>query len=321
MEIYHVPVMLDEVLEYLNLKEGGLYVDATLGGGSYTFALAEKIGKKGRIISIDLDEDAIKNAEEEIKKRNFKNIILVNDNFRNLSNIIADCRDFTGQRKVDGIMMDLGVSWHQLKDSQRGFSFKSQDSLEMGFGKKMFNKSAEIVNNYNAEEIEKIIRNYGEERFAKRIAENICEQRKNKEIKSGAELAEIVLKSVPKRFQGVKTHPATKTFQALRMAVNEEIENLERVLPQALDNLNIGGRIVAVSFHSLEDRIIKKFFKKESLDCHCPKEVPFCVCRHKAQLKILTKKPVLPSKREIIINPKSRSAKLRAAEKIYDNKQ
>lgn len=308
--------MINEVFEYLNPKKEGVYVDCTLGGGSYTFSLAEKLSEKGKIIAIDLDEDAILNGQKEIKKQNYKNIKLVNDNFRNLSNIIKDSAKFTGTEEIDGIMMDLGVSSHQLQDESRGFSFKHKDSLDMGFGSKFSNRTKEIINYAETKELEEIIKNYGEERFARKISEEIIKRRKIKEIENSAELSDLILSVIPRRFQSKRIHPATKTFQALRVATNEEIENLELVLPQALEKLKIGGRIVAVSFHSLEDRIVKRFFKKESLDCICSKELPICQCRHQPRLRILTKKPVTPTNNEILNNAKARSAKLRASEKI-----
>ncbi len=312
MKYKHIPVMLNEVLKYSSPKSGDFFVDCTLGGGGYTEAILEKVGKKGQVLAIDLDEMAIKNAQKKLKK--YKNLTLVNDNFGNLSNIIKN--SFNEDLRVDGVVMDLGFSSAQIDDEKRGFSFHGNRSLDMHFGKKSPGETVEnIVNNYSEEEIEKIIKDYGEERFAKRIAVKIVEERKNKNIKTTKDLSEIIKQAIPKKFQK-SIHPATKTFQALRIAANDELGNLKKVLPDAFNLLKPGGRLVVVSFHSLEDRIVKHFFKEKAKNCICSKDELICSCNHKAELKILTKKPILPTEDEIKNNPRSRSAKLRAVEKI-----
>lgn len=328
MNFQHTPVMLDEVLAYLNPQPGQYFIDCTLGGGGYTFAIVERIGKTGKIISFDLDEVAIKNSKRLIDKNKYKNIILINDNFKNLSQIIKEYFKKDSQTaKFVGIVFDLGLSQAQLQDRHRGFSFQLDGPLDMSFAHKYTNDNTEyIVNNWKQEELEKIIREYGEERFARKIAEEIVKTRKNTPIKTTKQLVGVIKKAVPtrfahgkprrKRYLYSKIHPATRTFQALRIATNNELENLKQVLPQAVDLLESGGRIAVISYHSLEDRIVKNFFKQESKDCICSPDLPECSCQHKAKLKIITKKVKVPTVEEIARNPRARSAKLRVAEKL-----
>lgn len=306
--------MLGEVVKYLEPKEGGYFIDCTLGGGGYTTAISEKIGKTGKILAIDLDESALAKYKSKIKN---KNINLKNGNFKDLSNIIKEV--FSGQPaiKFDGIVLDLGLSSTQLEDRARGFSFQLLESpLNMAFGRQVFIDTLTIVNEWPERELEKIIREYGEEKFSRRIAKKIIEQRKIKRIEKVGELVEIIKKAVPFKYQRNKIHFATRTFQALRIATNNELENLKEVLPRAAEALKKGGRIAIISFHSLEDRIVKLFFKKESKDCLCPPKAPACQCGHKASLKIIRKKILTPSEEEIKNNPRARSAKMRVAEKI-----
>jgi 16S rRNA (cytosine1402-N4)-methyltransferase len=311
MNYQHTPVMLKEVIEYLKPEKGGYYIDGTLGGGGYTEALAKVAGLKGKILAIDLDEQAIKNTAE----KKLDNVILVQDNFRNLTAIIEN--NLEKGVLFDGFVLDLGLSSFQLADIRRGFSFREDSPLDMSFDSKGDNgKTRGIINNYSAEELARIFFNFGEEKHARRIARGIVERRKLSRIETTGDLAEIVKKAIPRRLWSERVHPATKTFQALRIAVNQELESLEKVLPQAMAALKKGGRIVIISFHSLEDRIVKEFFREESRGCICPPEIPICRCGHQASLRIITKKIVLPSEEEIRMNPRSRSAKLRAAEKI-----
>lgn len=315
-EYKHIPVMLNEVLEYLNSQHGQYFIDCTLGGAGYTIAIAKKIGAKGRVLAIDLDEMAIENAKKKIKNKKLNNIILVQDNFSNLLKIAS--KNFKG-KKFDGIVLDLGFSSAQLDDKNRGFSFQSDAPLNMAFGDIIDdrqNSTEYIVNNFKEYELRKIISEYGEERFAARIARQIVESRKAKRIKTTGQLAEIIKGAAPKKYLYSKIHPATRTFQALRIATNNELENLKEVLPQALSLLREGGKLVVVSFHSLEDRIVKHFFKKEARDCVCPPDCLICQCGHKKQIKILTKKVIRAREEEVHDNPRSRSAKLRAVEKI-----
>jgi 16S rRNA (cytosine1402-N4)-methyltransferase len=311
MDYQHTPVMLKEVMEYLKPQQGGYFIDGTLGGGGYTSALAEIAGAAGKVLAIDLDEQAIANTAE----KGLANAVLINDNFANLAEIIA--ANFEAGSLFDGFVLDIGLSSFQLADIRRGFSFREDSPLDMSFGSSGDNlRTREIVNSYREEDLAKILFDYGEEKHARRIAKGIVERRKLGRIETTGDLVEIIKKAIPRRLWSERVHPATKTFQALRIVVNRELESLEKVLPQAAAALKPGGRIVIISFHSLEDRIVKDYFKTESRDCLCPPEIPLCRCGHLASLRILTKKPLPPTEEEIKANPRSRSAKLRAAEKI-----
>lgn len=308
--------MLKEVLEYLNPKPGQCFIDCTLGGAGYTMAIAKKVGKDGKVLAIDLDNLAIENAKCQITNAKLQNIILANDNFKNLSKIVEKYFGNKKSAEFHGIVLDLGLSSAQLQDRDRGFSFQLDAPLNMAFGQTAGETTERIVNNWRAEELERIFKEYGEERFAKRIARKIVEERKLKSIKTTGQMVEIIKSAAPKKYLYGKIHPATRVFQALRIATNNELENLEQALPQAMDLLAKGGRITVISYHSLEDRIVKHFFKRESKDCVCPPSYPACLCNHKARLKILTKSVVRASEEEVLNNPRARSAKLRAAEKI-----
>lgn len=320
MSYKHLPVMLNEVVEYLNLKKGGFYIDCTLGGAGYTMDIAKEIGDDGFLVAFDLDLMAIENANKLIEINGFKNVKIINDNFRNLELNIKKLSESLGKElKFDGIVMDLGMSSAQIDDMERGISFLEDRPLDMAFdkGRKVGNNLAteHIVNNWKIGQLERIFRLYGEEKFARNIAKHIVNYRKDNKITGTGQLVEIIKNAVPKKFQLKKIHPATKVFQALRIATNDEIGNLEAVLPQAVNLLKQGGRIVVVSFHSLEDRIVKRFFKEQSILCVCPKEAPVCVCDHKPSLKIITKKIIIPSEEETRMNQRARSAKMRVAEK------
>ncbi len=322
MEYRHVPVMLNEVVKYLNLKEGSRVVDCTLGGAGYTLAISERIGQTGVVLGIDLDPIAIKNAKERIKKEKKTNIIIINENFKNLHKIVSGYFENQGDSSVHAIVFDLGLSSAQLEDRNRGFSFQLDAPLDMTFGqsseiKAKQSKTEFIINKYKEAELEKIFKEYGEERYAKVIARKIVEERKEKWIKTTKELLSVIKGAVPKIYRyGKKIHFATKTFQALRIATNDELGNLEKALSGALKSLHSGGRIVVISYHSLEDRIVKHFFRHESKDCVCPRERPLCNCGHLAELKIINKKILIPSREEVANNPRARSAKMRVAEKI-----
>ena len=317
MEYRHEPVMLREVLEHLDPRPGQFFIDCTLGGAGYTLALAERVGPEGLVLAIDLDEWAIKNAKERIEGKRLKNIILENDNFRNLAKIYRRHFEDKPALKLAGVVFDLGLSGAQLEDRTRGFSFKQDHPLNMAFGRQAGGPSTgEILNDWEEKDLEGIIREYGEERFSKRIAKEIVIYRRTEAIESTGQLTEIIRRAIPARFRHGAIDPATRTFQALRIATNQELENIEAALPQALELLDKGGRIAAVSFHSLEDRLIKNFYKEEGRDCVCPPEFPVCRCDHRARLKIVTAKALKPTAEEIGRNPRSRSAKLRVAEKI-----
>jgi len=295
MPYFHIPVMLREVLKYLEPRSGQKFVDCTLGGAGYTLALAEKIGLTGKIVGIDLDNLAIQNAAAEIKRQKLSNIVLIQDNFKNLKKIVKE--NFFESERLDGIVFDLGLSSAQLDDEARGFSFKGERPLDMAFGPSNGGETEKIVNEFPLLELTRIFRDYGEEKRAYYIAKAIVAARQEKRIKTTSELVAIIEKAVPFRYH-VKIHPATRIFQALRMATNEELQVLSEVLPQAVEFLKPGGRIVVVSFHSGEDRIVKRFFKSTE------------------NLYILTKRPLIPTDTETADNPRARSAKLRAALKI-----
>lgn len=298
MPYVHQSVMLEEILKYLQAKSGQIFVDCTLGGAGYTLALAEKVGPSGKILGIDLDDLAIRNASEQITNKKLSNIVLVQDNFKNLKTVVSD--NFPVGTKIQGIVFDLGLSSAQLDDEARGFSFKGDRPLDMAFGETEKNSTTAIVNNYSLPELTRIFRVYGEEKQAYRIAKAIIARRREKRIKTTADLVAIIEEVSPFRFYS-KIHPATRIFQALRMETNEELKSLEEVLPDALELLAPKGRIVVVSFHSGEDRIVKRFFRTAS---------------DLGKVKLLTKKPLIPSEVETSSNSRARSAKLRAAEKI-----
>lgn len=293
----HIPVLQKEVLEYLDPKPNENFIDCTIGEGGHTLAILEKNGPKGKVLGIEWDPELYKKLSRSDLDRLKARLILVNDNFANLEEI-AKSQKF---RSVSGILFDLGMSsWH-LKESGRGFSFLKEEPLDMRYNPQNPLSAEKIVNYWSALEIEKILEIHGEERFSKQIAKYIISFREVKPIKTTSQLVEIIKKATPDWYHRRKIHPATKTFQALRIAVNDELNNLEKALPKALNILKPGGRIVVISFQSLEDRIIKNFLKEKAKE---------------NILKILTKKPIKPSLEEIKINPRSRSAKLRAAEKL-----
>lgn len=299
----HIPVLEKEVLKYLNPKPNENFIDCTINSGGHAFAILKKILPKGKLLGIDWDKDLIHYLKREIQKSKFRNnLILVCDNFVNLKRIVEKIKF----KSIRGILFDLGFSsWH-LEKSGRGFSFLKNESLDMKYHipqpQHSYGLTAEkILNDWSEKEIEKILKEYGEERFAKRIAKKIIKERKIQPIKTTFQLVEIVKNATPSWYHRKKIHPATRTFQALRIAVNDEINNLKKVLPQALEILEKGGRMAIISFHSLEDRIVKNFFRDNA---------------QLNQLKILTKKPITPSEKEIKNNLRSRSAKLRAIIKI-----
>ena len=313
--------MIGEVLEYLNPQPNQNFFDCTLGGGGYTREIAKRIQPNGKLLSIDQDELAIEESKFQISRHfggqanfKFQNVIIVKGNFKNIDEIVKN--NWKSKKKFDGIVYDLGLSSAQLDDKNRGFSFKKDSPLNMAFGDES-RKTEIIINKYKQDELEKIIREYGEEKFARKISENIFQERKISPIKTTEKLVDIIKNSIPKKLQlNTKIHFATRTFQALRIATNDELNSLQESLPQAVDLLKKGGRVVVVSYHSLEDRIVKKYLKKESRNCLCPSDIPICQCGHKAKIKIITKKPIIPNSEEIRINPRARSAKLRVAEKI-----
>ena len=325
MDYRHNPVMLKEVLEYLEPRPGQVFIDGTLGGGGYTMALAAAIGRDGHILGIDLDKSAIEQVRKLIESNKLANISLYNDNFKNIDKIYKEFLKKGQGKALHGIVLDLGLSSAQLANPSRGFSFQLDAPLDMAFGHSQINTdrkristdiTAAIVNESSQRELERILKEYGEERFARQIAKQIVQARKKKSIKTTKELVEIIKQAVPGFYRHGRIHPATRTFQALRIATNDELDNLSTALDAALKILSPKGRIAVVSYHSLEDRIVKRFFKKESKDCICPPTAPACVCDHKAKLRIITKKIVKPDPVEVKANPRARSAKLRVAERV-----
>lgn len=302
----HEPVLLEESIKALLIQRGGRYIDCTVNGGGHAAAILEESSPGGQLLGIDADPEAIKMAKERFRSYG-GNAILVNENFRYLENI---CSRY-GFRPVNGIIFDLGMSSLQLEASGRGFSFQQDAPLDMRFSPRQSLTAADIVNTYSEQELAGLLQRYGEEHRSRQIARRIAERRP---LRTTLELSRVVQDAVGGG-RG-RIHPATKTFQALRVVVNEELENLQLALGQALNLLGSGGRVVVISFHSLEDRTVKEFFRRESQGCLCPPSVPVCVCGHKPNLKLVTRKAVRPSSKEIQANPRSRSARMRVAERI-----
>ncbi len=305
-ELSHEPVMLGECLGALQVQRGGRYIDCTVGGGGHAEAIMEESSPGGQLLGIDADPRAIKLAAEKLKNYG-RDVILVNDNFRNLENI---CNRY-GFRPVNGVIFDLGISSLQLGEAERGFSFLRDAPLDMRFSDRQAITAADIVNTYPEVELARLLYKYGEERRSRRVAKRIVGSRP---LRTTLELARVVEQAV----SGARgrIHPATKTFQALRIAVNRELESLELALEQALELLGLGGRIVVVSFHSLEDRVVKDFMRREARGCICPPGVLTCICGHTPRLRILSKKVVKPSPAEVRANPRSRSARMRVGERV-----
>lgn len=310
MEFKHVSVLLNECLENLDIKKDGIYVDCTLGGAGHSYEILKRLSENGRLIGIDQDMDAINAAKE--KLHNYTNVTYVHDNFYNIENILLEL-NIEG---VDGILMDLGVSSYQLDQPERGFSYMHDAPLDMRMNRDDIKSAYDVVNNYDEDEIVRVIREYGEEKFAKRIAGFIVAQRQIAPINTTFELVEIIKAAIPARFRRDGPHPAKRTFQAIRIEVNNELGILNKTIEDGIKKLNKGGRMDIISFHSLEDRIVKTKFKKLQDPCECPKDFPICICGKVPVIKIITKKPIEASEEELEVNPRSRSAKLRVAEKI-----
>jgi len=310
MKFQHKPVLVSQVLEYVNPQPNENAIDCTLGGGGHALEILKKTSPNGKLLGIDLDTNAIKASKNKLKSYKDRTIF-VNDNYKNIKQILYAA----GINNIHIILLDLGLSSYQLQEGTRGFSFKGNTVLDMRFGQTELT-AADILNNYKEEELVRIFKEYGQERFAKLIAKEIVKQRKEQKIFKTSQLIEVIEKVYKNKPKPRKIHIATKVFQALRIEVNDELNNLKTALPDALNILEKGGRLAVISFHSLEDKIVKQFFKQESKDCLCPPQIPVCQCKHKAQLKIITKKPIIPNNKEIKPNPRSRSAKLRVAVKI-----
>jgi len=308
---FHIPVMQKEVVESLRLRPGGIYVDGTVGGGGHAFDILRETSPNGLLIGIDVDDDALHESEERLKLFGNRKII-VKANFADINTILEEL-NIEG---VDGILLDLGVSSHQLKTADRGFSFSLNAALDMRMDQSHGPSAYDIINTLPEKELVRIIKDYGEEIMAERIVKAISVRRKVIPIKTTADLADIIVRALPSRFKPKKIHPATRTFQAIRIYVNSELLNLYSAIDRGVDVLKKSGRFSIISFHSLEDRIIKHCFRSWEKGCNCLPDIPVCNCHRKTKLKVLTKKPVKPSASEIESNPKARSAKLRTAERI-----
>lgn len=307
----HIPVMLNEILAYLDPQPGQLMIDCTAGGGGHSKALLKKLLPGGQLIALDQDEDAVMAAKQALEPLGAENFTVIRTNFVNMAESV---RAVTEQ-KADGILFDLGVSSWQLDNIKRGFSYQHDAPLDMRMDTAATQTAALLVNTASTEELTRIISDFGEERWAKRIAQFIAEERKKEPIETTGQLVEIIKKAVPKGARREGPHPAKRTFQAIRIAVNRELEILDEALDQAVGLLKPGGKLAVITFHSLEDRIVKEFFRKKAQGCTCPKEFPVCVCNNRPAVKIITGKPVLPAEEEVEANPRSRSAKLRVVEK------
>ncbi len=312
MEFKHIPIMVSQCLDGLNIKKNGVYVDATLGGAGHSSKIADILDKDGILIGIDKDLDAIQASKIRLKDKVCK-VILIKDDFKNIKQILKDLEI----KKVDGILADLGVSSYQIDEASRGFSYMKDGDLDMRMDKNSVLDAKKVVNNYSEKELTRIFYEYGEEKYSKSIAKKIVEYRKIKPIATTLELRQIVEQSIPnvvikKNGAGV----SKKVFQSIRIEVNNELGSLRDLLDDFIDVLKPKGRICIITFHSLEDRLVKNKFNLESRDCICDKSLPICVCNHKATIKLITKKPITPNEREIKENPRSSSSKLRIAEKI-----
>lgn len=310
MEFKHTSVLLEETIENLRVKPEGIYIDGTLGGGGHSYAIASKLTEKGKLIGIDQDAEAIEAAGERLEP--FGNrVLLVRDNYCHAKHIL----DELGIEKVDGIVLDLGVSSYQLDHAQRGFSYKLDADLDMRMDTRQSISAKEIVNTYSEMELYRVIKDYGEEQFAKNIAKHIVLARKDKPVETTGELNEIIKAAIPAKMRQNGGHPSKRTFQAIRIECNRELEVLKNSLDEFIQILNPEGRICIITFHSLEDRIVKTAFKRNENPCICPPDFPVCTCGRKPQGKVISRKPILPSEKELKENKRSKSAKLRVFER------
>ncbi len=311
MEFNHVTVLRKESVEYLDIKPDGVYVDGTLGGGGHSELILEHLGSNGRLIGIDKDESAHIAAAKRLERFGDK-FIAVRGNFADIKQILSEL----SIEKIDGMIIDLGVSSYQLDQAERGFSYMNDGKLDMRMDRRQTLDAKYIVNNYSESELTRIIKEYGEERWANRIAKFIVEERKVNEINTTFELVEIIKKAIPLKARKDGPHPAKRTFQAIRIEVNDELNIIKNTISDAISVMNVSGVMSIITFHSLEDRIVKQTYKELSKGCICPQELPVCMCNNKPKVKIITTKPTLPSADEIEQNPRSRSAKLRVARKL-----
>lgn len=311
MDFKHVSVLREKSIDYLELKEDGVYVDGTLGGGGHSELILERLGPNGRLIGIDQDEDAHVAAAKRLERFGEK-FIPVRANFVDLKKVLEDL----SIEKIDGMIIDLGVSSYQLDEAERGFSYMNDGELDMRMDRRQSLTARVVLNTYSAAELTKVIQDYGEERWAKRIAEFIVELRQEKEITRTFDLVEIIKKAVPLKARKDGPHPAKRTFQAIRIEVNNELGIIKDTIFDCIDSLKEGGVMSVITFHSLEDRIVKQTYKELARGCICPDEIPMCMCDNEPKVKIITRKPALPSEEELDVNPRARSAKLRVAKKL-----
>ena len=313
MEFEHKPIMLDECIEFLNIRQNGTYVDGTLGGAGHSSEILKRLGPKGLLIGMDQDSNAIKAANKKLSSiKTEGKFVIEHTNFENIREVIGKYE----RDSIDGVLLDLGVSSHQLDEGERGFSYQHDAPLDMRMDRSSTFDAKTLVNTWNREDIARIIRDYGEEKWASRVAEFIVRSREAQKINTTGELVEIIKAAIPAAARREGPHPAKRTFQAIRIAVNRELEVLENLLRDVTEVLSPGGRLAIITFHSLEDRIVKKAFNEQASGCICPKDFPKCVCGIKPKLKVITRKPVTSSEDELVDNPRARSAKLRVAEKL-----
>lgn len=311
MEFNHYSVLLRETIDELNIRPDGIYVDGTLGGGGHSYEICRHLGEGGRLIGIDQDADAIKAATERLAEFSDK-VTIVRSNYSDMQRVLRDL----GITHVDGIVLDLGVSSFQLDTPDRGFTYRSEDApLDMRMDDRQTLTAKDIVNEYSEMELFRIIRDYGEDRFAKNIAKHIVAKRREKPIETTGELNDIIRAAIPMKVQVTGGHPSKRTYQAIRIELNHELDVLEDNLDTMIDLLKDDGRICIITFHSLEDRIVKSIFKKNENPCTCPSNFPVCICGNKSKGNVITRKPILPSEEELEVNSRSKSAKLRVFEK------
>lgn len=309
MEFNHIPVLREQCIECLNIKEGGVYVDGTLGGGGHSSCVLKRLNNTGRLIGIDRDSEALAHTSKRLAE--YPNVTYVKDNHENIKSILQEL----GINEVDGILLDLGVSSYQLDEPSRGFSYMHDASLDMRMNKDQEFTAHDVVNQYSEEALSKIFFEYGEEKYSKSIARKIVDSRKKQEIKTTFELVDIIKSAIPTKARNEKQHPAKRVFQAIRIEVNGELIDLERALKDSVMSLKKGGRLLVITFHSLEDRIVKKTFENLQGKCTCPPDFPKCICGFESYGKVITKKPIIAEDNELIENPRARSAKLRVFER------
>ena len=297
MDFRHTSVLLSEVIENLNIRPDGTYADGTLGGAGHSYEICRRLNENGRLFGFDQDDDAIEAASQRLKEFSDR-VTIIHSNFSNMTEELG----IRGVKSVDGILLDLGVSSHQLDDADRGFSYRFDAPLDMRMDRTQGRTASDVVNSYDEDKLFHVIKEYGEEKFARKIARNICRIRQEKPIMTTGELAEVIKSSIPAKMRASGGHPAKRTFQAIRIEVNAELDVLKESLDKMIDMLSDGGRLCVITFHSLEDRIVKNIFRKNENPCTCPPEFPVCVCGKKSKGAVITRKPIIPTEEEIRIN-------------------